>query len=96
MRGRSFITLLAPLAALAFAGGCGETPTPTAATPGGAVFLAYPNQVTFSGQGLIADGFGGYDLLTEICGVANGADADGPYLLWVLTATGAKNAVLAW
>jgi hypothetical protein len=53
---------------------------------------AYANSVTYGGQGLIADGFGGYDLVTEICGVANGADVDGPYLLWVLTATGAKNA----
>lgn len=54
--------------------------------------LAYANSVTYSGQGLIADGFGGYDLRTELCGIENGADADGPYLLWVLTATGAKNA----
>jgi len=53
---------------------------------------AYANRVTFTGQGLIPDGFGGYDLRTELCGVANGADVDGPYLLWVLTATGAKNA----
>jgi hypothetical protein len=52
----------------------------------------YANKITYGGQGLIADGFGGYDLISEICGVANGADADGPYLLWVLTATGAKNA----
>jgi hypothetical protein len=56
------------------------------------VALAYANSITYSGQGEIADGFGGYDLVTEICGVANGADVDGPYLLWVLTATGAKNA----
>jgi hypothetical protein len=54
--------------------------------------LAYANSVTFTGQGFIADGFGGYDLRTELCGVANGADVDGPYLLWVLTATSAKNA----
>ena len=54
--------------------------------------FAYANSVTYGGQGLTADGFGGYDLNTEICGVANGADVDGPYLLWVLTATGAKNA----
>jgi hypothetical protein len=54
--------------------------------------LAYANSVTFTGQGFIADGFGGYDLRTELCGVANGAEVDGPYLLWVLTATGAKNA----
>jgi hypothetical protein len=53
---------------------------------------AYGNSVTYRGQGLIADGFGGYDLQTEICGVANGADAEGPYLLWVTTATGAANA----
>jgi hypothetical protein len=54
--------------------------------------FAYANSVTYSGQGLIADGFGGYDLRTELCGTVNGADADGPYLLWVLTATGANNA----
>lgn len=54
--------------------------------------FAYANSVTYSGQGLIADGFGGYDLRTEICGVENGADVDGPYLLWVLTATGSSNA----
>lgn len=53
---------------------------------------AYANSVTYSGQGLLADGFGGYDLNTEICGVANGADIDGPYLLWVLTANRANNA----
>ena len=54
--------------------------------------MAYANSVTYCGQGLIADGFGGYDLVTEICGVANGADADGPYLLWVLTANKSDNA----
>jgi hypothetical protein len=52
----------------------------------------YANSVTYGGQGLTADGFGGYDLYQEICGVANGADADGPYLLWVLTATKAADA----
>jgi hypothetical protein len=50
--------------------------------------------VVYGGQGLIADGFGGYDLQTELCGVANGADVDGPYLLWVLTATGATSATI--
>lgn len=54
--------------------------------------MAYVNRVDYTGQGLIADGFGGFDLLTEICGIANGADVDGPYLLWVLTATKAANA----
>lgn len=54
--------------------------------------FAYANSVTFTGQGFIADGFGGYDLRTELCGIVNGAEVDGPYLLWVLTATGAKNA----
>ncbi len=53
---------------------------------------AYANSVTYSGQGLTADGAGGYDLTTEICGVENGAEVDGPYLLWVLTANGASNA----
>jgi hypothetical protein len=64
-----------------------------AVSPGVAFAVGpYPNSVTYSGQGLIADGFGGYDLQTEICGIANGADADGPYLLWVLTAPSANNA----
>ena len=57
-----------------------------------ATSLAYANSVTYSGQGLIADGYGGYDLITEICGLENGADAEGPYLLWVLTANKASNA----
>jgi hypothetical protein len=55
---------------------------------------SYANNVNFTGQGFIADGFGGYDLRTELCGVANGADAEGPYLLLVLTATGSKNATI--
>ncbi len=54
--------------------------------------IEYANRNYYSGQGLIADGFGGYDLRTEICGVENGADAEGPYLLWVLTASKATNA----
>src|ERR671918_184207 len=54
--------------------------------------LAYANSVTYGAQGLIADGFGGYDLRSELCGVENGADADGPYLLWVLTANKSNNA----
>jgi hypothetical protein len=55
---------------------------------------AYDNSVLYSNQGLgvIADDFGNYDLNTEICGVENGADVDGPYLLWVLTASKASNA----
>jgi hypothetical protein len=73
---RKKLLILAALAALAV--------TATAA--------AYANSVTYSGQGLLADGFGGYDLNRELCGIENGADADGPYLLWVLTATGANNA----
>jgi hypothetical protein len=54
--------------------------------------LAYSNSVTYSGQGLSSDGFGGYALNTELCGKANGADVDGPYLLFVLTASSAANA----
>jgi hypothetical protein len=53
--------------------------------------LAYQNSVIYSGQGLTVDDFGGYDLTTELCGVENGADTDGPYLLWVLTATRSLN-----
>ena len=58
----------------------------------GAALLGYANVVYYTGQGVVADGFGGYDLKTELCGVENGAEVDGPYLLWVLTATGASNA----
>jgi hypothetical protein len=61
------------------------------AASAGAAF-AYANSVTYSGQGLIADGFGGYDLRTELCGIANGAEVDGPYILWILTANKAANA----
>lgn len=48
--------------------------------------------VTYRGQGLNPDGAGGYDLNTETCGIENGADAEGPYLLWVFTAGGATSA----
>jgi hypothetical protein len=63
---------------------------------------AYANTVTYKGQGLLADGFGGYDLIQEKCDgningiLENGADAEGPYLLFVLTATGAKNADISF
>ena len=50
--------------------------------------------VVYSGQGQTSDGFGGWDLQTELCGVENGADVDGPYLLWVLTATQATSATI--
>ena len=59
---------------------------------GGAALLGYANAVYYTGQGVVADGFGGYDLKTELCGVENGADVPGPYLLWVLTAAGASHA----
>jgi hypothetical protein len=52
---------------------------------------AYANSVTYSGQGLTCTD--SCDLkAAQICGVENGADRDGAYLLWVLTATGASNA----
>ena len=54
--------------------------------------------VWYTGQGLNSnpDGGGGYDLNTELCGVANGADAEGPYLLWVFTATNATSATITF
>jgi hypothetical protein len=79
--GFALIAFLAP-------GGCVLESEHTSALTG----PMYSNVVTYSGQGLIADGFKGYDLETELCGIANGADRDGPYLLWVLTATRADNA----
>lgn len=63
-----------------------------AASPAAAATTS--NTATFRGQGLIADGYGGYDLITELCGVENGADADGPYLLWVFTSTKAASATI--
>jgi hypothetical protein len=90
MTTRRLISLVAPLAALAVAGACADTSSPTSLASGGPSF--YANVASYTGQGLIADGFGGYDLRTEICGLVNGADVDGPYLLWVLTATGSSNA----
>jgi len=58
-----------------------------------AVFAgAFDNSVSYTGQGMTANGSGGFTLNTEICGVANGAQVDGPYLLWVLTATGSDHA----
>ena len=71
---------------------------------GMATSQAYSNSASFTGQGFIADGFGGYALRSEVCAVLDDegniipdaygqtADAEGPYLLWVLTATGAKTA----
>ena len=53
---------------------------------------AYKFRVDFWGQGFLQDDFGGYDLESELCGVENGAEVDGPYLLWVMTATKAKKA----
>jgi hypothetical protein len=68
--------------------------TPAFAQKTRPISLASSNDVTYTGQGLLADGFGGYDLNSELCGIANGADAEGPYLLWVLTATKADSATI--
>jgi hypothetical protein len=58
-----------------------------------ATAFAYINgPVVYTGQGLTADAFGNYDLNSEICKVENGAEVDGAYLLWVLTATAAPHA----
>jgi hypothetical protein len=54
------------------------------------------NTVSYIGQGLYKDLDGSWFLNRELCGVANGADVDGPYLLWVLTATGATSATITF
>ena len=88
---KTLTTVVASFAALTFASACGDGSSPVA--PDTPAFVAGGGlAVTYTGQGLLADGFGGYDLVTELCGVANGAAVDGPYLLWVLTATGASSA----
>lgn len=48
---------------------------------------AYSNTATYRGQGTTNGA-----LTTEVCGPDNGAEADGSYILWVMTATGAANA----
>jgi hypothetical protein len=53
--------------------------------------LAYFNNITFEGQGFATHG----GLQTEVCGVFNGAEVTGPYLLWTLTAPGARNAEIS-
>jgi hypothetical protein len=57
--------------------------------------LAYFNNVSFSGQGLLANGTGGYRLQTEVCGSLDGTEVSGPYLLWSLSAPGARNAEIS-
>ncbi len=88
---RSAMLKLTSLVALTVIAACAESPTAieSAVRPS---FTIYPNSATYTGQGLFADGFGGYDLQTELCGVANGAEVDGPYLLWILTANKASQA----
>jgi hypothetical protein len=88
---KTLTIVVASLAALTFASACSDGSTPV--SPNGPSLVSGGGlSVTYSGQGLLADGFGGFDLVTEICGVANGDAVDGPYLLWVLTATGASTA----
>ena len=84
----------APLAAVLpfalFTLACADGSNPAAPTPDLASLNT--NAASFTGQGFIADGFGGWDLRTERCGVVNGAEVDGPYLLFILTAQGASAA----
>jgi hypothetical protein len=56
---------------------------------------AYTNSVSYKGQGIHYDG-SAYVLNDEFCTVAGGADVDGPYMLFVLTATGAQNAEITF
>lgn len=89
------LTWSGALVACAFAcGGAENAGTDLGSGAAAVVGGPYANAVTYRGQGLIDDGFGGFDLENELCGVANGAEVDGPYLLWVLTATAASNAVI--
>lgn len=46
---------------------------------------AYANTATYRGQGTTNGA-----LSTEICGTENGAEVDGAYILWVMTATKAS------
>jgi len=57
--------------------------------------MAYFNNVSFNGQGFVANGAVDSELQTEICGVPNGADVNGPYLFLTLNAPGARNAEIS-
>jgi hypothetical protein len=49
--------------------------------------------VTYKGQGLTYDGTT-WSVNNELCGIDEGAEVDGPYLLWILTATKSQNATI--
>jgi hypothetical protein len=84
--------LFIPLAALLLSA-CSEAET---LTPDfGAAFNTNGGTVTYSGQGTYLDDNGERQLGQVICGVENGAEVDGPYLLWILTANGATSASLS-
>ena len=51
---------------------------------------ALSNSVTFRGQGLTNGA-----LSSEVCGTANGAEREGGYILWVMTATHATSASIS-
>jgi len=62
-----------------------SNPVTTLSTPQPAAF--------WNGNGVYPTG--DFMPISEICGIANGAPVDGPYLLWILTATKATNATIA-
>jgi hypothetical protein len=82
------LVAIVPIAALAFAACDGSSLGP----PDSASFTTGP--VYYSGQGTYLDGDGNRVLGEEICGMENGAEVDGPYLLWILTANGAASATI--
>jgi hypothetical protein len=51
----------------------------------------FSNSASYVGNGLTREG-NAWELTTERCGIANGAEVEGPYLLWVLTASGSSAA----
>ena len=102
LRSRALPLALGALVALAapLVGGCSKSAPLSATAPStlSGTMDAKPSAglttLTYKGQGLTADGAQGYILQTELCGVANGAEVAGPYLLWVLTATDASSATI--
>jgi hypothetical protein len=96
-RARWFGLAAAATSAVIVTAACSGSPAAPAGTGAGGSTEARNsgvNPVVYSGQGIEADGLGGYDLKNELCGVENGAEVDGPYLLWVFTATGASSATI--
>jgi hypothetical protein len=87
---------IAALSALVLVG-CVDSPVGLA--PEGALekrmgTMSSGEPIAYTGQGTeIVEGV--RVLQTEVCGMENGAEVDGPYILWILTANGPESATIS-